>query len=364
MQGAPSTTQLITVRCNASDNAGVAFASQELSETGLGDDGLQWVLLFKAGLNQANDGRSFQFNNADAVIQRSLSAGRDLVVDYDHATDLAPPNGGIAIAAGWITELANRNGELWALIRWNAKALAHIRAREFRYVSPTFQVQGDEEGGVVVSLLRVALTNNPALPHMALASQGAANQPNQPKGTKMELEELIKLLGLPAGSTEADVQAALARAQGLANAACTALDLDEDADADAVKTAIAKASAKEPDPAKYVPAGEVAELAKELNVVKAEMATNQANAAVEEAIKAGKVPPALKSWAIQLATNDPASFKSYLESTPKVIDPDAKSSGGDPATVTLTAAEKEICKNMGLSEDDFLKTRKAEVAAA
>lgn len=128
-------------------------------------------------------------------------------------------------AVGFIEGLRiNAGGDLEALTAWNADGKSDIEADRFRYVSPEFHENwrdastGERQGP---TLFGAALLNDPyfkTLPRLA------ANEPAEGEEHVMTREELIKLYGLKADATDADIKAA---AQRGADAVKTAADLDE-----------------------------------------------------------------------------------------------------------------------------------------
>ena len=126
-------------------------------------------MLLPAGELNARDGRRWRLDDAEEVVEASrLRAGAtDLVFDYGHQADYAKENGQPAPAAGWIRELQARAGAIWGGVEWTERARAMLKAREFRYVSPTFL---QTPAGVVTEVVRAALINNPALDLPALAA--------------------------------------------------------------------------------------------------------------------------------------------------------------------------------------------------
>lgn len=153
--------------------------------------------LFKAGTNETTKG-VFLFDEVSCkeVPAAVANWGNDFAVDYGHAmVDPAPLDPAQAgIAAGWF-QPALREGELWATnVRWTARAEGYIRAKEYRYISPFFEV--DKEGRVM-RFINVALTNIPAtynLTPLVPASQ-VDKKDNKTMKTKKKL------------STEAEVKA-------------------------------------------------------------------------------------------------------------------------------------------------------------
>ena len=336
-----------------------------LVELGEITDGEQSVLLMPAGDIAARDGRRWRNPDPAGVIDRSLVRAGDteLVVDYEHQTDLVGQNGQPAPAAGWITKLTAAADGIRALIRWNEKALAHIRAKEYRYLSPTFTY---DKAGRVQVILRAALTNSPALDLPALASdRGGSNM-------HKKLLKLLEKFGLTVDKVEdeAALDAALAKAEDIASnqadieRADTAKALGLAADADQV-TVVAKAkelaAGKDPDPGAYVPMDEFKAVASQLKTLQDERTEEKANAQVDEGIRTGKITPAMRDWALGYAGKDPDGFTAYLAALPVLIKPGSNPPAGDEnnqADAALTDDELAVCKAMGLTEDQFKAGRK------
>jgi phage I-like protein len=242
------------------------------------DDKPQWVHLLTHGVMNARDGRRFVLSDATAVVERTLMrAGKaSLPVDYDHQIDNTVMNGRPAPAAGWMTRLEVRQDGIWALVEWTAKARQMLAAREYRYISPTFQAF--RETGEVRVLLRAALTNNPALELTALAS----SQDGAIGDMIMALpKEIAAELGLSETATATDAVAAIrALSGGGAQMASTLAAL----------------------------AGVVTEM----NELKRSSSASSVKAKVESAILAGTVMPSLRSWATELCSTNEALFDSFV----------------------------------------------------
>ena len=129
-------------------------------------------MLMPAGQLNARDGRRWRLTDADAVVNatRANAGSLDLAIAFEHQAQYAKQNGQPAPAAGWMRELQARAGALWARVEWTARAAAMLKAREYRYLSPTFFHTRD---GVVMRIEGAALTNAPALAMPALAAAGA-----------------------------------------------------------------------------------------------------------------------------------------------------------------------------------------------
>lgn len=60
-------------------------------------------------------------------------------------------------------------------------------------------------------------------------------------------------------------------------------------------------------------------------------------AAVDGAIKAGKLTPAQRDWAVERAKKDMKDFETFLAGQPVIVAPGAKQPGGKPHTLALAA---------------------------
>lgn len=315
----------------------------------------EWVHLVPAGTFTGADGRGpFELKEPQKVIAASLAsvAGGVLPIDYDHAIDLAAPNGGKAPAAAWIEELQSRDDGIWGRAKWTPAGAAAVEAGEYRFLSPAI-ASTKKGGGTVLAVLRAALTNNPNLHGLTALHMNGADM------DETQLAQLREALGLGA---DADITAILAAIKALKDSATNpmakvadALGLKADAGQDAILVALH--AAKTPDPAKFIPAGQVVALNSQVQELMAEKRDRE----ITEAITSGKLPPALKEWGINLHKSDPAAFRKYVEAAPAIV-------GSDPANPPpaakgangLTAAEVEICRNMGVSLEAFAAAKKKE----
>ncbi|WP_326523955.1 phage protease [Sphingomonas sp.] len=119
----------------------------------------RWVHLLPTGAVNTRDGRGpYRIPDPTAVITASMPAGRKLVLDENHATDLAAPRGGAAPAHGWITELQARGDGIWGRVDW-VDPESRIWKR-YNGVSPVIAHRKD---GTILQVLRASLTNTPNL---------------------------------------------------------------------------------------------------------------------------------------------------------------------------------------------------------
>jgi len=181
----------------------VRYRVTALSIVVSGDEPPSEFRIFTAGQVETTKGTFVFDEDAAAAVMADYQAhGIDLMVDYDHAA-LGGTSADPALAsraAGWFN-LEVRGGELWAVnVRWTPNAAQALRNREWRFMSPAFEVGQDKR---ITSLLNVALTNIPAT--RRLTPLMAAN-----KGGGMSVEEFIKVckaLGIDMSSSLEDAMA-------------------------------------------------------------------------------------------------------------------------------------------------------------
>lgn len=181
----------------------------------------------------------------------------------------------------------------------------------------------------------------------------------------LALASVATALGLPSaeGLDEAKVLAAIGVLKAGKDTAETALaavrnelELGDDATSETVLASIQSAKkAGDPDPSKFVPKAGYDDLASRL----ARLEEDKVLASVDQAVADGKLPPAMKDWALALGKKDPAELHAYLGKA--VPFQGGATIKGDPAPEKgkLTDEEKAICAMMGVTEADFLKTRDA-----
>ena len=334
-----------------------ALAALSLSAQPLGD-GAQ--LLIPDGQFRSSDGSGrpegvpgWRLNAqlAERIIAARRERGVKVVIDYEHATLSRAKEGLPAPAAGWIDpahlEYRPGIGLVAREVEWTTSAAAMLAAREYGYGSPVFAY--DPATGDITGLHSFALTNDPGLTgvNTALTALTAATQETPEVNT---LEKLLAALGLPAATPEADALAGVAALK--AKAAAAAVEL----------AALKAAAPATPDPAKYVPVQVVADMQKQLAALTGRMAEDEAGRLIEQAIGQGKLVEAQRTWAADLGKKDIAALRAYVASAPAIAAlAGMQSTGADSAAAsgaTLSEAELAVCKAMGLSEADYLKTKK------
>ena len=116
------------------------------------------------------------------------------------------------------------------------------------------------------------------------------------------------------------------------------------------------------DPAHYVAIAEFERTLTELNALKADRARERAAHAVEDAIRAGKIVPAQREWAIAYCAADARGFQAFAAKQPSIIGENLGLGGEPPADRRagggLNAAELAICAQLGLKHSEFVKRKR------
>ena len=361
----------------------VALATTSDADASALPDGCN-VQLFPDGDFAARDGRPGSLKGctaktwrldadiAAALIARVEARETPLFLDYEHHTLTAKDAGHKAVAAGWIEALAYVPGRgLFARVAWTDAAREHIRADEYRYISPLFTF--DPDSGAVLSLVNAALTNNPALDGMAAVAAvnqvATTNQPHTEALMDELLERLRWMLNLPVTATAEEIAAQLDKLKGMiggegdaaASVALLAILAGKD-------TAIADLTAKAatPDPAKYAPVAALSALTAENTDLKVKLAAASAqngvaalSAEIKAAVADGRVHKALEGWLADLAVKSPDAARDYLAKAAPVAALTAMqtATATPPAgvgPVALSADEKEAARLLGKTEADYL----------
>ena len=324
-------------------------------------------------------------DNAREMVANHQRVGMDRVVDFEHQT----LHGGKAPAAGWIKAVENRSDGLWARVDWLDDAKQMIEARQYRYFSPVFDFKAKDprSGKPIGALLHsIGLTNDPFLesdivPLAAKAEHGPATNHEE---TDMALADIAKDLGLPEDATEEEIRAKLVELRdaepetpAVLKALREELGLPEDADDDAIKAGVVALKAAPPvDPP--TKGDGVAELAakvdtltaslddanKQLVALKGSQAVTAATAMVDAAVKAQKLAPALREWALDYAQRDPEGFATLVDCSPKLLERQIAADAGKPDDKMATALTDEdlaVCKIFGGDPKEFAEAKAALV---
>ena len=128
----------------------------------------------------------------------------ELLVDADHGSCEA---GGSTRALAWASNLRVGDGGLYADFKFTAEGAKAVNGREYRFVSPTFDVGED---GAILALDSVALTNRPNLPVRCVLNRGGSGVVNVEDNMETpKMEKVLAALGLQPGASEDDAVAAV-----------------------------------------------------------------------------------------------------------------------------------------------------------
>jgi len=292
---------------------------------------------------KGRDNRGWKNPDPKKVALNSNAWQPTLPIDENHATDLSAPKGGSSPAFGWMKNFcADTNGALWADVDWTELGRDALAKKKYRFISPVF-LHNDK--GEINCILRAALTNSPNLNLPALNSARLENMNTEVSMNKT----LLAALGLPETATEAE---ALAAVKSL-NAAKTAAAPQTD------KTAV--------DLAAYAPRADLNAMEeravaaeKQLADLNAAQLKKDAEAAVDEAIKARKFAPASRGeYLAMCATKEGLDrFKSIAAVSPAVVSAETQAPEGTPpgqGGVSLNSEQLQLAKAMGYSPEQFQK---------
>lgn len=344
--------------------------------------------LLPAGEFRANDGRPAECDawrvtpeGAQRIVAAFASRKKPMVLDYEHQTLSAATSGIQAPAAAWINAVEWREGDgLYATeVEWTARASQYVEAKEYRFISPVFTYDAN---GNVTQLINAALTNNPALDDLDEVKLAAAcrlvdtaslldttsllsisTPPEKESHMKELLAALRLLLNLPETATEAQALAALS-ALATKVGATAAAGVDLSALLDERDTRIAALTSAAPDPAKYVPIETMTALRQQIATLTHQSQQGQLETVITAALSDGRLLPAQESWARDLGKANFAQLTQYLQTAEPIAALRTTQTGGREPNGgkqddTMNDSALAVCRQMGLSAEDFNKTKGA-----
>lgn len=321
------------------------------------------IHLLPAGVIRTVDGRGPYRVPDPAALAGSLS-GERLPIDENHATDLAAPHGGPSPARGWIVGLEARQDGIWGRVEWTEAGKALVADRAYRGISPVIV---HDAAGNVTGILRASLINTPNLRGLTALHSSELQT--------MDLADLRKALGLPDTADGPACLAAIGKLTGAAAGAQSALlapiakaaGLAATADGAAVLQAVTALA----DPAKMVPAAQVAALQTQFTALQTQVLRDKAEAFVDGAVKAGRVGlKPLRDHYIARHMADAAAVEKEIGAMP-VLQGRTPASAAPPAAPldkdgkpALPALDENEAKIMALLGVDPEKARAQKAALA
>ncbi|MFD2676070.1 phage protease [Camelimonas lactis] len=323
------------IACLSSSGVSMGAVAFEVALAAAGDGEAvlpEWIQLTPRGRVNTRDGRAFAFDPERLVNAWQGDVVKRLSIDFEHEGEYVQTLGSRP-ARAWIIELAARPEGLFGKIEWGDDGASALRARHYRYISPTIWLDPDGVGARQIK--GASLVKSPALGMPALAS-------TQPPEQTMNALALLAALGLAPTATEAEALAAI--------------------------------SAQRVDLTQYVPKAQHDQTVAALGAAQADIAQRDADALtarctalVDGAIKDGRLVPAAREQYLALASASYDATKAAIEAMP-VIAPKTSGEGqaGDPDPAQLggqlTDAERAVARNMGLSVEAYLAARGASAA--
>lgn len=290
-----------------------------------------WVHLIPAGSVQTYDGRGpYRVEDAAAVIAASAADPRGMLIDENHATDLAAPEGREAPARGWITALEARADGIWGRVAWTAAGAALLRDRAYRALSPVIE---HDKAGRVLRILRASLVNRPNLRGLAALNQE----------TDMPLSEaLASALGIAPDADEATALTAIAALRGTTAAP----------QADSAVVAALQA--------------QLANVTRDFNAFSEAVRREKAVAFVDGAIaRHVPIPTTLRDHYVARHMADPEGVEKELNAIPplgRTGTSAAPPAPTKPGAVSLNAGHREVIRLMGIDPAAYARVLAAETA--
>lgn len=309
--------------------------------------------------------------HAEQIVAASVDyhKGAEIVIDYDHQTVRAPAVAGKAEASGWMKRLyADPVLGICADVEWTEEAAEALRKKKYRYISPYFRHTAD---GRVTGIINAGLTNTPNLDLLAVASSmdgllaAASAISTEEDDDQMSLKAIASALGLADDADEAAIIAAATAAtakatQFDATASALGVELKEGVELTSVASAATELKkGGDPDPTKFVPMSVVTEIQTEMSAIKGQL--NAADDAerkklLDDAQNSGRLAPAMRKH-FEANIKDKTALASALADLAPALE--KTDLGKDPKVEKgqLTDDERAIASSIGLSPEDYLKTR-------
>lgn len=302
----------------------------------------EWIELIPTGpVIEGRDKRAWLFDEQAQqwVLAAFTGRGIDMVIDWEHASEVAAPKGEEAPAAGWIDRLELRGGALWGHVDWTPRAGIQVAAKEYRFVSPVFDY---DESRRIVRMVSVGLTNKPNLVLTALN-----HEQSEPQKMALSLALAVSL-GLDATATDEQAVAAVTQLKATATAR----------------------NSEQPSLDKFVPRGDYDMAVSRATNAEQALETRKAddhkavvNTEIDAALKAGKITPATADYH-RAACSEQAGldrFREFVKAAPSVADPsDLSNRKPEVIATALNAEQRAVCAQLGLDPVEFVKTLNSE----
>ena len=314
------------------------------------------ILVFAKGITETTKGPIlFDDDAGKAILAKFRDQGLDaLPFDIGHGmlSPFAPPDG--HKAAGWFKPKVREDGLYAADIEWTEYGATALRRREFRYFSPA--LIRDNDSGRAVELINIALTNIPATKRQKPLVADAIGEPQEmtmpenektapvvtaplvPKATGGVLQQLNVATEAQAVERVADLLKLSFQLLGLTGASTHA-------------EAITVLSGWRATVERSV------ELQEQIREFESRHQQSQLEAAIQKYSREGKLPPCAHE-AARMNFQTAEQLERFMAAMPRF--PEGTVTERTESIVTLTAEEKQVCANIGISEETYLAEKRAQ----
>jgi len=284
------------------------------------------------------DGRSWHNPNPQAVVDWLKQRGCDLVLDFEHASEMKAPAGDPAPAAAWLHDYrVEPDGRLTAALQsWTPAGEAAVLHREYRYISPA--VTYDPATMTIVGIVSAGLTNKPNLALKALN--------HEQQEVPAMLKKILAKLGLSEDATEETALNAIGTMQTDLQTALNSVQtppVDKFVPRADYDLALNRAATAE---------GKIAQGEKERLEGAIETAINQA-------LNDGKIAPASKDYYTAMCRTEGGldQFKTFVAAAPKIVTDSGLDNrkAEDSQATALNADQSKIMQMFGNTAEDLAK---------
>lgn len=315
------------------------------------------------------DGRFWKYNSAN-ILANAQAYPTKIPGDYHHASLDARETGAKAPASGWLdpASITEESNGIWGDVQWTDAAASAIRKKEFLYISPVFSV--DTETNETFALKGFALTHYPNLGELTPVANAQKEKKIMEESKMEELLERFKyMLNLPELATDEEVIAeldkALARLHSLIGSKSTEANTQATSLIDLIQgledQTEAVAANSQVDANEFVPRAEFDRLRVEHNAITSEREKDRVETAVNAALETGVIAPASVGWATEYCKKDAEGFAMFVANSAQVVPLGKESAPSVTSAGVLSAEETAVCSQLGISTEDYLKTKKDEV---
>ncbi len=297
------------------------------------------------------DGRGpWHYDSAETLIAASFAGnGPKLFIDVNHSTLRQGPKGGDAPAYGDIVEMQAREDGIWGRVEWSALGAEMMGERAYRGFSPVLLFDPNDKTKVD-RIWHGSLTNFPALMGQLATLTSEVSE--------MDFSDIAKALGLSEDAGKDAILAAIKKLKGTdkpAELTALAEALGAEPDTGVAELTVLAASLQE----QVGQAGTVEELSAQIKTMKAE-------AFIDAQMAAGVgIPANMRDEMVAMHVEDPERAQKMIGMLPNLgrthttdTPPD---SGGK--VEALTAEQKAVAVQLGLSEEDMLTSLNEEGGA-